>query len=60
MPQRRRWADLCYAAVMFYTSGELPMSDARKAALLNFVRAGRRFLGVRSATDTLRLSTLGR
>ena len=28
-----------YAAVMFYTSGELPMSDAQKAALLNFVRS---------------------
>src|SRR2546430_4324679 len=41
-----------YAAVMFYTSGELPMSDAQKAALLNFVRSGRGFLGVHSATDT--------
>jgi type 1 glutamine amidotransferase len=41
-----------YAAVMFYTSGELPMSDAEKTALLNFVRSGRGFLGVHSATDT--------
>ncbi|UPJ52849.1 ThuA domain-containing protein [Bradyrhizobium sp. 200] len=41
-----------YAAVMFYTSGELPMSDAQKSALLNFVRSGRGFLGVHSATDT--------
>ncbi|MEH2527182.1 MULTISPECIES: ThuA domain-containing protein [unclassified Bradyrhizobium] len=41
-----------YAAVMFYTSGELPMSDAQKAALLSFVRSGRGFLGVHSATDT--------
>src|SRR2546430_10076446 len=41
-----------YAAVMFYTSGELPMSDAQKTALLNFVRSGRGFLGVHSATDT--------
>lgn len=41
-----------YAAVMFYTSGELPMSDAQRAALLNFVRSGRGFLGVHSATDT--------
>ncbi|MGY4296674.1 type 1 glutamine amidotransferase [Bradyrhizobium sp. i1.4.4] len=41
-----------YAAVMFYTSGELPMSDAQKRALLNFVRSGRGFLGVHSATDT--------
>ena len=41
-----------YAAVMFYTSGELPMSGAQKMALLNFVRSGRGFLGVHSATDT--------
>ncbi|NOJ42962.1 ThuA domain-containing protein [Bradyrhizobium australiense] len=41
-----------YAAVMFYTSGELPMSDAQKNTLLNFVRSGRGFLGVHSATDT--------
>ncbi len=41
-----------YAAVMFYTTGELPMSGAQKAALFNFVRSGRGFLGVHSATDT--------
>ncbi len=41
-----------YAAVMFYTSGELPMSGAEKAALLDFVRSGGGFLGVHSATDT--------
>ena len=41
-----------YAAVMFYTTGELPMRVAEKAALLDFVRAGRGFLGVHSATDT--------
>jgi uncharacterized protein len=41
-----------YAALMFYTSGELPMSGAHKTALLNFVRSGRGFLGVHSATDT--------
>jgi type 1 glutamine amidotransferase len=41
-----------YAAVMFYTTGELPMSHAEKAALLNFVRSGRGFLGIHSATDT--------
>jgi len=41
-----------YSAVMFYTSGELPMSGAQKAALLKFVRSGRGFLGVHSATDT--------
>ena len=41
-----------YAAVMFYTTGELPMSGAEKTALLNFVRSGRGFIGVHSATDT--------
>lgn len=41
-----------YAAVMFYTSGELPLNGAQKRALLDFVRSGRGFLGVHSATDT--------
>jgi type 1 glutamine amidotransferase len=41
-----------YAAVMFFTTGELPMSDVQKSALLEFVRSGRGFLGVHSATDT--------
>ncbi len=41
-----------YAAVMFFTTGELPMNDVGKAALLAFVRSGRGFLGVHSATDT--------
>jgi hypothetical protein len=41
-----------YAAVMFFTTGELPMSGAEKTALLDFVRSGGGFLGVHSATDT--------
>ena len=41
-----------YAAVMFYTTGELPMSGAERTALLDFVRSGGGFLGVHSATDT--------
>jgi type 1 glutamine amidotransferase len=41
-----------YGAVIFYTTGELPMSGAQKTALLNFVRSGRGFVGVHSATDT--------
>src|SRR5882724_9828107 len=41
-----------YAAVMFYTTDEIPLSGVQKAALLNFVRSGRGFLGVHSATDT--------
>jgi type 1 glutamine amidotransferase len=34
------------------TSGELALDDARKAAVLGFVRGGKGFLGVHSATDT--------
>src|SRR4051794_28360093 len=41
-----------YDAVMFFTTGELPMSGAQKAALLGFVRSGHGFVGVHSATDT--------
>src|SRR5258707_1897339 len=41
-----------YGAVMFFTTGELPMNDAQKQALLDFVRSGGGFLGVHSATDT--------
>jgi uncharacterized protein len=41
-----------YAAVMFFTTGELPMTEDQKSALTAFVRAGGGFLGVHSATDT--------
>ncbi len=41
-----------YAAMIFYTTGELPLDGAGKAALLDFVRSGRGFLGIHSATDT--------
>lgn len=41
-----------YDAIMFYTTGELPMTDAEKAAFVNFVRSGHGFVGVHSATDT--------
>jgi type 1 glutamine amidotransferase len=41
-----------YAAVVFYTSGELPMSGGQKGALLDFVRSGGGFVGVHSASDT--------
>jgi uncharacterized protein len=44
-----------YAAVIFFTTGELPMSDAQKGALLAFVRSGGGFIGVHSATDTFYL-----
>jgi hypothetical protein len=41
-----------YQAVMFYTTGELPISDGDKAALLQFVRDGGGFVGVHCASDT--------
>jgi uncharacterized protein len=41
-----------YGAVMFFTSGELPMNNSQKAAFLAFVRSGHGFVGVHSATDT--------
>jgi uncharacterized protein len=44
-----------YAAVMFYTTGELPMNGEQKAAFLDFVRSGHGFVGVHSATDTFYL-----
>jgi uncharacterized protein len=37
---------------MFFTTGELPMSDLQKQALMDFIRDGGGFLGVHSATDT--------
>ncbi len=41
-----------YDAVVFFTSGELPISPAQKTALLEFVSGGKGFIGVHSATDT--------
>ena len=37
---------------MFFTTGELPMSNAQRVAFTDFIRAGGGFLGVHSATDT--------
>lgn len=42
-----------YDAVFFFTTGELPLSADQKAALLDFVRSGKGFIGVHSAADTL-------
>ena len=42
-----------YAAVMFYTTGELPFTDGEKSAFVNFLKSGHGFVGVHSATDTL-------
>ena len=41
-----------FDAVLFYTTGELPLSGAGRAALFGFVSAGGGFVGVHSATDT--------
>ena len=41
-----------YDAVVFYTTGELPISDEQKAAFLEFIKSGKGFVGIHSATDT--------
>jgi type 1 glutamine amidotransferase len=42
-----------FDVLYFFTSGELELSDQQKADLLEFVREGKGFGGVHSATDTL-------
>ena len=41
-----------YDAVIFYTTGELPVSDADKANFLTWIKSGKGFIGIHSATDT--------
>ncbi len=41
-----------YDVLMFYTTGELPISDQQKADLMAFIEGGNGFVGVHSATDT--------
>jgi type 1 glutamine amidotransferase len=41
-----------YKAVVFYTTGELPITDGQKAAFLDFIKSGNGFVGIHSATDT--------
>ena len=41
-----------YDAVVFYTTGELPISDEQKTAFLDFIKSGKGFIGIHSATDT--------
>jgi type 1 glutamine amidotransferase len=41
-----------FDAVFFYTTGELPLSDAQKSDLLAFVKNGKGFGGSHCATDT--------
>ncbi|MFG0331405.1 MAG: ThuA domain-containing protein [Phycisphaerales bacterium] len=38
--------------VMFYTTGELPMTEEQKSAFVQFCESGGGFVGVHSATDT--------
>jgi hypothetical protein len=41
-----------YDALVFYTTGELPVSDADKANLVAWIKSGKGFIGIHSATDT--------
>jgi len=38
--------------IIFYTTGELPLTDGQKSAFLDFVKSGKAFIGIHSATDT--------
>ena len=40
------------AAIMFYTTGELPVDGKARRAFFDWLRAGGAFIGVHSATDT--------
>jgi len=41
-----------YAVIVFYTTGELPISDEQKQAFMDFIKSGKGFVGIHSATDT--------
>lgn len=41
-----------FAGLVFYTTGELPFSEEQKEAFLQFIRSGKGFVGIHSATDT--------
>jgi type 1 glutamine amidotransferase len=41
-----------FDAILFYTTLDLPLDTEQKAALLDFVKNGKAFIGVHSATDT--------
>lgn len=41
-----------YDVVVFFTTGELPLDESQRAALTDFVAAGKGFVGIHSATDT--------
>jgi type 1 glutamine amidotransferase len=42
-----------FDAVVFYTTGELPLDEEQKASLMSFIKEeGKGFIGIHSATDT--------
>jgi len=41
-----------FDAVVFYTNGETRLTDAQKADLLRFIRSGKGFVGIHTATAT--------
>jgi uncharacterized protein len=51
LPRNQKNLDY-FDAIVFFTSGELDMDDPQKTDLLAFVKDGRGFLGLHSATDT--------
>lgn len=42
-----------FDVLIFATTGELPLDDGQKKALLDFVRSGKGFVGIHNACDTL-------
>ncbi len=41
-----------FDGLVFYTTGELPFSVEQKEAFLDFIKSGKGFIGIHSATDT--------
>ncbi len=41
-----------FSGLVFYTTGELPFSDEQKQAFLDFIKSGKAFVGIHSATAT--------
>lgn len=42
-----------FDALMFYTTGELPIPDAQRKEFIDWLKSGKAFVGVHCATDTL-------
>lgn len=43
----------CFDAVMFFTTGELPIPPEGRDALMDWIKSGHAFVGIHCATDTL-------